>query len=130
LSELVAEDILAIQQLYARYNHAIHRADAAAWAACFTEGGTFANRGGSRGGRAALEAYGHEFSKAANARYWIDNLVLEPTPEGARGSCYLVILHVGSEAGPEITLTGVYEDELVRVGREWRFARRYVARDL
>jgi ketosteroid isomerase-like protein len=130
LSQLPPADILAIQQLYARYNHAIHAADGAAWAACFTDDGTFANRGGSHRGREALEAYGNEFSKAANARYWIDNLVLEPTPEGARGTCYLLILHVGGEGGPEISLTGVYADELVRVGAEWRFARRYVARDL
>ena len=38
---LSVEDQLAIQQLYARYNHAIDFGRADEWAACFTSDGVF-----------------------------------------------------------------------------------------
>ena len=75
------DDHFAIERLYARYNHAIQMADGAVWAACFSEDGRFSNRGGSRQGAAELAAYANASSPADNARYWINNLVLEGTEE-------------------------------------------------
>ena len=127
---LAPVDVLAIERLYARYNEAIRLADGAAWARCFTDGATFSNRRERVTGRAALTQYGSEFSSASNARYWINNLLLEATEEGAAGTCYLEILHVGRDGGPpRISLTGIYTDLLVHVDGEWRFAARHIARD-
>lgn len=39
---LPAADHLAIEQLYARYSHAVDRGDGDAWAACFTADGVLA----------------------------------------------------------------------------------------
>ena len=126
---LAAADVLAIERLYARYNHAIGHADGAAWAECFTEDATFSNRHEQVTGRPALERYGAEFSAATSARYWVSNLLLERSGDGVRGTCYLVILHVGKSANPpRISLTGIYDDVIVLEQGEWRFARRHIAR--
>ncbi len=130
MDALPPDDTLAIQQLYARYNHAIHRGDGAAWAACFTPDATFSNARESVAGAKALAAYADDFSKSANARYWIDNLVLEAAPGGASGTCYLALYHV--VAVPERLaprLTGIYTDTLTRFEGEWRFRSRHIARD-
>lgn len=127
---LAAAQVVAIERLYARYNHAIGRADGVAWAECFTEDAIFSNRREQVTGRAALEQYGAEFSSAVTARYWINNLLLERSPDGVRGTCYLAILHVGESASPpRISLTGIYEDLIVFDQGEWKFARRHIARD-
>jgi len=130
MPSLSPPDVLAIQRLYALYNDAIRRADGDAWADCFTADATFSNRRESISGRLALARYGAEFSAAARARYWINNLVLEATSEGAHGSCYLAILHVGeNDSAPRIHLTGIYDDSLVLENGAWKFARRHIARD-
>ena len=128
---LTSEDHLEIESLYARYNNAILEADGPAWADCFTNEATFSNRQGSHAGRAELIRYGNEFSQARNARYWINNLVIEPSAEGASGSCYLIILHVAGPPEPvRISLTGLYTDSLIKVEGHWKFASRHIARDL
>ncbi|MGH2632231.1 MAG: nuclear transport factor 2 family protein [Tepidiformaceae bacterium] len=127
---LTPEDVLAIQALYARYNHSIHEARGDLWAACFTPDGTFSNARESVHGAEALARYADDFSAAGNARYWINNLVLEATSGGAQGTCYLMLLHVGQGSVPAaIHLTGIYTDTLVRAGGEWKFATRHVERD-
>lgn len=130
MTELSPEDHLEIERLYARYNHAIHERDGVAWANCFTDDAVFSNRGGSTIGRAALVEYGNAFSTAANARYWINNLVLEPSSKGATGTCYLVIWHVGGKEPARMSLTGIYTDRLVKRDGVWLFASRFIARDL
>lgn len=130
LYDLSPADQLAIERLYARYNHAIHERDGVAWANCFTEDAVFSNRQGSTTGRAALAEYGNAFSTEVNARYWINNLVLEPANDGVHGSCYLVIWHVGGDEPARMSLTGLYTDRIVNRGGEWLFASRYIARDL
>ncbi len=129
-SPLPPDDQLAIRGLYARYNHAISNCDADAWAGCFTADATFSNRATSVSGRAALFDYASGWIEG-NARYWIDNLVLEPSAVGATGTCYLFILHVPpAQDPPRISLTGVYVDELVNSEGSWKFASRHIARDV
>lgn len=127
---LTTEDHLAIRELYARYNHAIHRGDGQAWAACFTRDGRFSNRARVVEGRTALADYAASWSADGRSRYWIDNLVLEPTDAGANGTCYLLLLTIGRDgAPPSVELTGIYNDSLVNSHGEWLFAARYIARD-
>jgi len=131
MTTISAPDRLAIERLYGEYNHAIHRGDGEAWAACFTRDGVFSNRAESVTGRAALSAYASEFSRNRDRRYWIGNLVLESSAEGVSSTCYLIILAIasGSQA-PRISLTGIYTDDLVRNHSSWLFARRHIERDL
>lgn len=131
MGELQPVDDLAIRRLYAEYNHAIRLGDGTAWAECFTPDGVFSNRTETVSGRAALAAYADDFSKPRNARYWVDNLVLEATAGGASGTCYLLLLHIGGCGGPpRISLTGLYTDTLLKTSVGWKFATRHIARDV
>jgi uncharacterized protein (TIGR02246 family) len=77
-SALATEDMLAIQQLYARYNHAIDSGEAAGWAACFTADGTFTSgASGSYAGTEQLAAFAQGFASRMKARHWTNNLLLE-----------------------------------------------------
>ncbi len=130
MTDLPPPDDLAIRALYAGYNHAIHRGDSEAWAACFTSDGRFSNRATTVSGRAELLKYALGWIGSGNSRYWIDNVILEATPEGATGMCYLLLIHVSEGDTPaRVDLSGIYTDTLVRVAGGWKFATRHISRD-
>ncbi|MCX7618192.1 nuclear transport factor 2 family protein [Tepidiforma sp.] len=128
---LSVEDQLAIQQLYARYNHAIDSGDGAAWAACFTPDGTFSSATGTFTGRDQLQGFGAAFATRMKARHWTNNLVLEGDADAARGSCYLMLLRLtpGEQPPASILVTAIYRDELRRTADGWKFASRTVVGD-
>jgi hypothetical protein len=126
---LNTEDRLAIQELYARYNHAIDFGHADDWAACFTPEGTFSSPGAPESkGTAALAAFASGFAATMKARHWTNNLVLTPNGNGVSGTCYLVLLNLAAKPA-SIMISGIYQDELVRSGGEWKFASRKVSVD-
>lgn len=127
---LAIEDMLAIQQLYARYNHAIDSGDAAGWAGCFTAEGTFTSgASGSFAGTEQLTNFAQGFASRLKARHWTNNLVLEAEGDGARGTCYLMLLRLQEGAPASVLTTGIYRDNLVREGVAWKFASRAVTPD-
>jgi len=115
---LTTQDYIDIQQLYARYNHAIDGGDAEAYAALFTPDGSFNNNNGHD----ALVAF-IKTRNGANLRHWNTNLTITGTPEGASGSVYLMFLNVGVRP-PVVTGAGKYEDALVKTAQGWRFKKR------
>jgi hypothetical protein len=124
---LSVEDRLDIQQLYARYCHAIDGGDPEGWAATFTangvlEAGTVRQQGG-----AALAEFARGLSQY-KMRHWTNNLVLEPAEGGASGRCYLVAYLLGGDQ-PVISTTGIYHDDLVDTPEGWRFQKRSVVPD-
>jgi uncharacterized protein (TIGR02246 family) len=127
---LTTEDILAIQQLYARYNHAIDFGDGAGWAGCFTPDGVFTSgMSGTQTGTEALTAFATGFAARLKARHWTNNLVIEPDGNGAAGKCYLMLLRLkeGEPAAP--LATAVYQDTLVKLDGDWKFSSRTVVAD-
>ena len=115
---LTTQDYIDIQQLYARYNHAIDGGDADGYAALFTPDGSFnANRGHD-----ALVAFIRN-RNGANLRHWNTNLVITPTADGARGSVYLMFLDVSARPA-KVGNAGKYEDTLVKTAQGWRFKTR------
>lgn len=128
---LSVDDQLAIQQLYARYNHAIDAGDGAAWAACFTPDGTFSSATGTFTGRDQLQGFGTAFAARMKARHWTNNLVLEGDGDAATGSCYLMLLRLtpGEQPPASILVTAIYRDELRRTADGWKFASRTVVGD-
>jgi DNA-binding GntR family transcriptional regulator len=127
-SSLATEDLLAIQQLYARYNHAIDSGDGPGWAACFTAEGTFQSATGTFAGTQQLTEFANAFPSRLKARHWTNNLVLDADGDGAKGTCYLMLLML-AEGKANILTTGIYTDQLVRDGGAWKFASRSVAGD-
>src|ERR1017187_9179404 len=92
-SSLTADDYIEIQQLYARYNNAIDTGDAEAYAATFVPDGVF----NTYNGHDALVGFIHDWRDkmgGAMRRHWNTNLTITPTPEGASGSVYLMLVNV------------------------------------
>lgn len=118
---LSVEDQLAIQQLYAKYNHAIDAGQGDDWAACFTADGTFKSPSGTFTGTEQLAGFGSGMAKQIKARHWVNNLVVEANGDGAKGSCYLVLyLLKGAGNPPNIIATGIYRDELAKGPDGWK----------
>jgi len=122
---LTVADYTEIQQLYAKYNMAIDSGDEAGWAGTFTPDGVF---GGTTKGTDQLKAFVKGFFTKfkGNARHWNSNLVITPTADGAKGSCYLILMDVTTKA---VVTTGIYMDSLVKTPAGWRFKERAVKGD-
>jgi hypothetical protein len=119
---LTGDDYIEIQQLYVTYNNAIDSGDAEGYAATFTPDGVF----NTFNGHDALVGFIHTWRdtmKGANIRHWNTNLAIAGTPEGAKGSVYLLLVDV-SVRPPAITAAAKYEDQLVKTPQGWRFKKR------
>jgi ketosteroid isomerase-like protein len=129
---LSVEDQLAIQQLYAKYNHAIDSGNGARWAETFTDNGTFISASGTFSGSEQLAGFATGFGSRLKARHWTNNLVLEGDTAKATGSCYLVLYRLtpGEQPPAGILVTAIYNDELAK-GPDggWRFTKREVTGD-
>jgi len=125
---LTVQDHVEIEQLYAKYNHAIDSGNAEDWAATFTADGVFNNR---FNGRDALIGFVNNWKTngGLSRRHWNSNLLISATPQGARGSVYLMLMDVSVK--PAVVLsTGMYSDELVKTANGWRFKNRAVKPDV
>lgn len=125
---LSSEDRLEIQELYARYNHAIDSGNGDAWAATFTPDGTFKSGPADFAGTDALAKFGASLVERMKPRHWTNNLVIDEAPDGAKGSCYLLLYNLGGEK-PAIATSGIYRDELKKTADGWRFTARTVHPD-
>jgi hypothetical protein len=54
--------------------------------------------------------------------------VIEPTSDGAKGSCYLLLFNARNIPAT-ITETSIYDDTLVKTAQGWKFKKRIVWRD-
>ena len=126
-----ADDMVGIQQLYARYNHAIDSGDADGWASCFTADGRFSASGvGDLQGTAALAAFARSIAGRTSGRHWTNNLLVEGDGGGATAKCYFVYLQSGAAGKPPAAaFTGMYTDTLDRGHDGWRFAARSFVAD-
>jgi len=121
-SSMTADDYIEIQQLYARYNHAIDTGDAEGYAATFVPDGVF----NTFTGHDALVGFIHRWRDSMNGgdrRHWNTNLLITPTAEGANGSVYLLLVDV-SVRPPAIAAAAMYDDQLVKTPQGWRFKKR------
>ena len=126
--ELTSADRMEIQELMARYNHAIDFGDVEAWVGTFVDDGVFHGSMGRFEGRQALTDFAHGFVRDyPDGRHWINNIVIDGDGETATAACYL---HMFRASGDRPTVaTGRYHDRLRRVGGRWRFVWRVVTVD-
>ena len=127
------EDFVEIQQLYAEYCHALDRGDGDRFAAVWTEDGEFTGgRGPGRANEARTPRKGSMALKAmgttSGTRHFNANLVVTPTPDGAKGSVYLM-LYTARTNPPSFVETAIYDDTLVKTAQGWKFKKRVVWRD-
>ena len=123
---LTAQDYLDIQQLVSSYPYGLdgNTDNGASYANLFAPGAVFGRpRTEGRDNLAALanrEPHGPNY-----VRHFITNHVIDPSPGGAVGKEYAVIIDIGENGNPgKIALGGRYDDEYVKTPQGWKFKTR------
>ena len=117
---LTAADYVEIQQLVSRYSYAVdtHADNGYAYADLFAPDGVF----GTTKGREALAELARTTQKdrggPSYTRHYLTNVIIFPTPEGARGSQYLMAIDVSEGGKPSsVVHGGRYDDLYVKTAR-------------
>ncbi len=132
---LTGLDYAEIEQLGARYVHALDTCSDKDWADLFSTDGVVisgADKKRTEGRAALLEFVTAPANRCSQAtpmtlKHMVSNLVIEPTPEGASGKSYVLSLKItrGGMSG-EIVFGGKYFDEYVKTPQGWRFKSREI----
>ena len=134
MSALTAMDYAQIEQLYAQYNHYIDNGkdEGRAFANLFTPDGVL-NTGspglGAVRGTAALAGLARTIGSpppTVKASHYAVNIMIDPSPEGATGSAYLLMISSPRQGTSVTGLSGIYTDTLVRTPGGWKFKTRTV----
>ena len=123
-------DWIEIYQLYGRYTHLIDNGEEKghAYAKLWTEDAIFEFGGNKHQGHDALAAvamYGIQDPPILRPAHYAFNIVIDPSPGGAVGKAYLVMM-AANKPGEAHTVTtrGIYEDQFEKTPDGWRFAYR------
>jgi hypothetical protein len=126
---LTAADYLDIQTLVASYGQALDSGvgrddNGEAYANLFTADGVFGRPYTT--GHEALVTLAHTQPHDRHyIRHFLTNMVIEPSPEGAKGRQYLVVIDLGEGGKPSsVLLGGHYEDVYAKTPAGWRFKSR------
>ncbi|MDP3676038.1 MAG: nuclear transport factor 2 family protein [Novosphingobium sp.] len=117
----------AIRDLLARYTYNGDRGRVAELAACFAPDGVLEFPGTRAQGPAAIEQAlrgGERDPQRTFVRHHITNPLIEVEGDAATARSYFAVT---SNNGPDHS--GTYDDQLIRTGQGWRFARRRVRVD-
>jgi uncharacterized protein (TIGR02246 family) len=124
---MTAQDYFEIQQLYAKYNHAIDSGNGEAYADTFTPDGVFNNNAG----RDALVKFVKETwvgrMNGASRQHWNTNLMITGDSKQAKGSVYLMLVDLSTKPASVMAMA-MYDDELVKTPQGWRFTKRQTKR--
>ncbi|MEW9855266.1 nuclear transport factor 2 family protein [Novosphingobium sp. M1R2S20] len=118
------EERLAIRELYGMYGDASWRGDREQWLSCFTQDGRWTSH--------LFDATGHDELRATWDGLWEDwqyvaflGEIGAMDVEGEAAQCRSYAREiVRLNSGGTFKLAGRYDDTLVKVKREWKFARR------
>ena len=132
---LTAQDYADIQQLYWRYSQGADFGDGELFASAFAEDGLFKPGADGVVGRDEIAARMSRGEKGADTgrRHWNNAWRITPSPDGARGRVYWMVLDVGSGepvagmpgvVGPTHRSTGYYDDVYVKTSEGWRIKSR------
>lgn len=126
--QLTAQDLVDIQQLYARYNWALDAGDAKGYADTFTADGVFNT---TNVGRDGLMKFADTFHAGlgSHVKHWNTNLLITPSATGANGQVYLVLMDFAAKP-PSVVTSATYTDELVKTPQGWRFKKRQTKGDV
>jgi uncharacterized protein (TIGR02246 family) len=126
-----AEDELAVRNLIARVAQYADGPDVDAYVALFTPDAVWDMPGAPRRGHAEIRA-GSEERRAAgqigpgsNTRHVVSTVAVR-VYEGHAVADSVWQFYADTASSPRLALMGTYHDELVRVGGEWKLARRQI----
>lgn len=120
-----AEDRLLIRELIGSYSDAAFRSDLEAYLACWTEDGvrTQAGQPELRGKAALRDMWNAIWGMIERMAFFAEVGAIEVDGERATARVYCREI-VFLKGGGVWKLVGIYNDQLVREGGAWRFARR------
>jgi uncharacterized protein (TIGR02246 family) len=130
------EDREEIHALFMRYREYLDEKDFSGYAELFADDGEFVAAMASAKGRAAIEELVDGMRGSLLTAVVGDDLHIVVNPEiavdGDRATARSTWIYVvrGDDGGPSLCKVGHYEDELVREGGRWRFARRFAPMDM
>lgn len=119
---------MAIQELFARYAHAIDDLKPEAWVECFTPDGVFQMGRRAIRGQAALRGYADIHVQEIRCRHMMGNFLYEVDGNEATGQCSMLAT-LATPGGYKIFAQGRYVDRLVKHDGQWRIAHRRVETD-
>lgn len=119
---------LAIQELFARYAHAVDNLDPEAWVQCFTSDGVFQVGNRAMRGQAALRGYAEIHVREIRCRHLMGNFLYEVRGNEATGQCSMLAT-LATAGGYKIFAQGRYVDRLVKQNGQWKIAHRRVEPD-
>ena len=122
---LSGTDYAEINRLYSMYGHAFDSADPELYASLFTSDGEFVIPGQTFKGHDELVGLAggrSEVRDRAKLQHITSSVVINPAPEGATGSAYVLLIDLART--PVISGGGVYEDVFVKTSEGWRFKKR------
>ena len=126
-AKLSTQDYIDIQNLYHTYTRFTDmggEGDGSNYASLFTEDGEFNAAKGSEALKTMIKGFHGRLQKDGwSSRHTYTGLVITPTPEGAKGSVYLLTFNV-TEKPPFVDHSGVYEDWLVKTKGGWKYKKR------
>ena len=127
-----AEDELAVRNVVARVALYADGPDVDAYVNLFTPDAAWEMPGAPRRGHAEIRA-GSEERRAAgqigpgsNTRHVVSTVAVTVDGDKAVADSYWQF-YVDTASAPRLQLMGTYHDELVRVGADWKLARRQIA---
>lgn len=126
---LTGQDYAEIMQLFGRYNQGTDFRDATLWLSAFSADAVFqpgANAEEYVGQEALAEWRQQNFSARPaerQSRHWNSSWVITPTPSGAKGRAYYLVVDVSS-GQPVLEGSGYYDDIYVRTSDGWRIQER------
>jgi hypothetical protein len=128
-STLTSLDRIEIQQLAIRYAYGLDSGadNGYMYADVFTPDGEFVGRQVPlTQGREALARVARSVRKAnpMYVRHFVTNHVIEPSPEGATGKVYVMVVDCEEWQPSSIYIGGHYEDVYVKTADGWRIKRR------
>jgi hypothetical protein len=124
---LTTDDIVAIQQLYTGYCHAIDELDGESFSNCFSPQGSLSSAGRTPlVGREALAKFAGRLHPGL--RHVVFNVHVDGNGDDARGRAYFAAYTV-AERPPTLLVTGRYRDTLTRASGTWLFAERQATPD-
>ena len=124
-------DIYNLYGVYSRYTDMGYGDDGSNYASMFTPDGDFNNNNRANNPRVGREAQknaihnqqGGWVRDGRSVRHTTTNIVITPSPDGAKGSAYLLIFNI-TATPPFVEGGGIYDDWIVKTNDGWRFKKR------
>ena len=121
---LTTDDMVQIQQLYAKFSHAIDTGNTELFLSAFAPDGTFTRLGRTLRGHEELREMGSH-GVAGRQRHFNTNILIDGDGDHATGSSYLML----TRAVKQEPLIATYTDTFVKLDGRWFIQSRDVKAD-